>query len=98
MPNEFVPAFTVYCSTGCTCCSGENHDRGPFSNREVVNTKIAAYRAMPLLASQFSATGHYEVSETTAEKLPDGRIIVDGRVFASFKDAEPAGSDEERIP
>lgn len=77
--------FTVYCSTGCSCCANENHERGPFLMREEADKACEHYRSITLLASQYARHGRYEVQTHTYERLPDGRLIIDGeKVCAKF--------------
>ena len=83
---EKVKAFKIYCSTGCTCCSGENHYRGPFSTREIAEEKVKSYRQRRLLASQYSSNGNYYIYEHDAELLSDGRIIIGDRVALGWAD------------
>lgn len=79
-------AFVIYCSTGCTCCSSENHYRGPFSSREIAERRADDYHKARILASQYARNGRYEIEEHEAEILPDGRIIVDNTVFGGWAD------------
>lgn len=92
-----MKGYTIYCSTGCSCCAYENHRRGPFSSREIAEKAVAAYREIPLLASQYSRTGNYEISEHEAETLPDGRVIVGNVVFPSWRDDDIAGNDTVQV-
>lgn len=79
-------AYVVYCSTGCTCCSSDNHYRGPFSSREVAERKCQEYHESKTLASQYARNGRYSIEEHDAEILPDGRVIVDDTVFEGWAD------------
>lgn len=82
--NE-VPKIKVYvisCSTGCTCCSEDNHHRGPYRTREDAERRINFFlnsqgseRFNPV-ASQFSARGNYYVEELEAEKYEHKNNIV----------------------
>lgn len=92
-----MKAFTIYCSTGCTCCSNENHYRGPFSSREIAEEKVKHFREVRLLASQYSKNGNYHIYEEEAEQLPDGRVIVDDRVFPGFADQPLENADEDKF-
>lgn len=74
---EKITIFTIYCSTGCSCCSSENHYRGPFRTREEAEEARKRYWEIPLLSSQYAHRGVYEIQERTGEILPDGRIIID---------------------
>lgn len=80
-------AYLVECRTGCSCCAEENHWRGPFSSQDAADKAVESFKAMPLLASQFSRTGVYSIRPATCEILDDGRMIIDGdRVCATFVD------------
>lgn len=86
--------YIVECSTGCTCCSNENHLRGPFSSREVAEAACVQYHNMAILASQYARNGNYYVREYDAESLPDGRIIVGSIVFPQWKDDSIGEGDQ----
>jgi hypothetical protein len=73
---ETIKIFTIYCSTGCTCCSEENHYRGPYRTREEATKAAEGFRSRKLLSSQYSSTGNYSIEEAEGEILPDGRIII----------------------
>lgn len=81
-----VKLFIVECRTGCSCCSSENHYRGPYSSEEIAKGHVERFREMPLLSSQYSKTGNYHIREEAGELLPDGRVISDSKVYAGFKD------------
>jgi len=89
--EEGPKAYVVYCSTGCSCCSDENHYRGPFSTREIAEARCELYTKTRLLASQYARNGNYKIEEYDAELLPGGRVIVDDTVFAGW--AEDTGED-----
>ena len=91
-----VKIWLVECSTGCTCCSDENHTRGPFSTREIALQRTLKYRELRILASQYAARGVYYIQESEAEQLPDGRLISGGTVYNGFADQYDAGDDLER--
>jgi hypothetical protein len=93
MSYEITKAFIIECRTGCSCCSGENHYRGPFKTREEAERKIANYKERRLLSSQYSERGNYSIEESDAEILPDGRIIIDDFVCAGFAEDNPDGDD-----
>lgn len=96
-----VRGRTVYfvdCSTGCSCCRGEDHERGPFSSRAIAEARVEQYQSAPLLGSQYALRGSYQIYERKAEVLPDERLVVDGRVYAGVVDETVAGSDVERCP
>ena len=81
-----MKAYMIHCSTGCTCCSNENHYCGPFSSREIAEGFKARFHATKRLASQYAPNGHYKVEEYDTEVLPDGRIIISSRVFPGWAD------------
>lgn len=84
--SEQTKAYVIYCSTGCSCCSSDNHYRGPFSSIEVAEERRKQYYKSKVLASQYARNGRYEIEEYDAEILPDGRIIVDDTVFEAWAD------------
>lgn len=84
-------AFIVEARTGCSCCVGENHHRGPYKTREYAEKMVGTFKEMRLLASQFAPRGSYHIEEHEAEQLPDGRLIILDRVFPGF--AEDGNSD-----
>lgn len=87
-------AYIIYCSTGCSCCNNENHYRGPFSSKAAADAAVTQFKAMPLLASQYSAKGNYTIEEVECEHLPDTRLIINNHwVCAKFVD-DVATSDE----
>jgi len=79
-------AYIIECRTGCSCCSSDNHKRGPYTSRSVAEEKVASFRAIPLLASQYARSGIYDIEECEAEVLPDGRLIINERLFAGWAD------------
>lgn len=84
-------AYMVYCSTGCSCCSYDNHWRGPYTARSIAEEKVVSFQAIPLVASQYARRGNYHIKEHNAEVLPDGRIIIEDRLFPGWADT---GDDE----
>lgn len=85
--------YVIECSTGCSCCSNENHIRGPFSSLEVAYKKVEGYQESRLLASQYAERGRYHVREMDAEVLPDGRVVIANYIASSWADE----SCEERM-
>jgi len=76
----------IECRTGCTCCSSDNHYRGPYKTVDDAKRRIASFLAPDSkfwpVASQYAHRGNYSVQEVEAEQLPDGRIIVgESRVY-----------------
>ena len=86
-PATRVTAYIIDCRTGCSCCSSDNHKRGPYTSSSIAEEKVASFRAIPLLASQYARSGVYDIEECEAEVLPDGRLIINERVFAGWADA-----------
>lgn len=82
--KEQRKGYVVYCSTGCTCCSSENHYRGPFSTSKIAEAKANTYRKQKVLVSQYALNGCYDIEEYDAEVLPDGRVIIDDTVFPGW--------------
>jgi len=75
--------YRIECRTGCTCCSSENHYRGFYPSREEAKARIDRFNQgidNPL-ASQYARYGVYGIEACEAEQLPDGRLIVDDRVY-----------------
>ena len=89
--TEEVKGYVVYCTTGCSCCSSENHYRGPFSTREAAEAASDGYSKDKVLASQYARNGQYDIEVHDAEILPDGRVIIDDTVFAGW--TEDTGID-----
>lgn len=79
--------FLISAQTGCTCCSDQNHLRGPYRTREDAQRRIDYYlnpqsKFWPL-ASQFCARGRYSIREVNVETLCDGRFIFNGKHVAN---------------
>jgi hypothetical protein len=92
-----IEYFLIYCSTGCSCCNGENHYRGPFSTKEIAQARVPQYREQQILASQYSSRGNYSVEGPyEGEQLEDGRIIGDETVYQGFADDKTVGGEEEK--
>lgn len=82
---EKKKVWYITCSTGCSCCANLNFDQGFYDNPEKPQAYIDKWRkgdGNPL-ASQYAPFGRYSLIETEAEILPDGRWIVDEKVFAA---------------
>ena len=74
-------AWLICCKTGCSCCSYENHLRGPYKTKEDAEKRKAYFyhpdsKYWPL-SSQYASRGRNKVKEITVEVLPDGRYIID---------------------
>lgn len=88
--------YVVWCTTGCSCCSYENHFRGPFSTHEAAEAAIVVFKDKRLLASQYSKTGHYYIEPRSVEHMPDGRLIIaEEFVVPGFVDDDPLCDDAE---
>jgi len=71
--------------TGCNCCRDKNFDRGFYKSKEEAMKVKEEYSngiGNPL-SSQYAKFGLYFINECEAEVLPDGRIIIEDRVFSS---------------
>lgn len=84
-------AYVIEARTGCSCCSNENHYRGPYKTKTSAEKAVEDFQKQRLLASQYSKTGIYSIEEHDCEVLPGGRIIIDRRVFDGF--CEDTGDD-----
>lgn len=94
MNTAHISAFMIHCTTGCSCCSSENHYCGPFSSRDVAEKASASFHDGKKLASQYARNGRYSIEEHPAEVLPDGRVIIDCRIFKGWADESPWESIE----
>lgn len=66
--------FKIYCSTGCTCCSDNNHYRGYYKSKEDAEKRIEFFKKPDAennpVASQYAHKGRYSISdEIEAEKV-----------------------------
>ena len=94
--------YLIHARTGCTCCSGENHYRGPYRTHDDAARRKAYYldaksSEYPPVASQYARRGVYDIVEVRVEGLPDDRVILNGeRVFPklTFIEVQPDGSAE----
>jgi len=80
VPVDFIPVGSV-----CSCCSDENHYRGPFKSEEDANRRISYFKAPNSkfwpVASQYSKRGNYSIKGFDVEWLPDGRAIIEDTVY-----------------
>lgn len=83
-----IKGYMVDCSTGCSCCSSDDHQVGPFSTQEEAERRMASFRKEGRLGSQYAEKGRYFIEERDAEVLPDGRIIIDRRVYDAWADTQ----------
>lgn len=80
---DSVEVFAIDCSTGCSCCSDENHSRGFYQTREEVEARIKRFKSgvdNPV-ASQYARYGCYSIEKYDAEEIDKDRMIVDAHVF-----------------
>ena len=80
--------YSIYCSTGCTCCSYENHTLGFYKTKEDAERRIQYFLDPKAhnnpLSSQYESKGRYSVNEHTYEIILGCRMIVDDeRVYSS---------------
>lgn len=63
--------YKIYCATGCTCCSSDNHYRGYFKSQEDAERRIVFFKLPEAnnnpVASQYARKGRYEISGIEAE-------------------------------
>ncbi len=76
--------WLIECRTGCTCCSYDNHYRGPYKSKEDAERRIEYYRSKGSkfwpVASQYASRGSYSIEEHEVELLSGDRFIVDDNV------------------
>lgn len=97
-----VKVYTIYASTGCSCCSYDNHDRGAYVDKSAAERRASKFRSISLLISQYSKTGNYQISEHNAELLPDNRVILDTDQVVKLHEVNETGEitgefDSDRI-
>jgi len=75
-------AYLIECRTGCSCCSYENHYRGPYKTREDAEKRINFFKTGSYypVASQYSKRGNYSIEEVTIEEISNNRYIVDDKI------------------
>jgi hypothetical protein len=77
-----MKAYMIYCGTGCTCCSSENHYRGFYHTKEDAERRIASFLAPDSkywpLASQYARRGCYSTEEADLEPISGDRFILNG--------------------
>lgn len=75
--------FFIACHTGCSCCSDDNHTRGPYFSEEDAQRRIDRFisgKDYPL-ASQYAKHGRYRLISKDAEEISGDRWIIDDMVF-----------------
>ena len=97
LPSKQV--FTILCRTGCTCCSGENHYRGPYKTRGDAERRVAHFlndkNSFCPVASRYARRGRYTAYESKMEILDDGRAILASEVLdktPAFVEVRPDGT------
>lgn len=87
--SETLKAYAIEARTGCSCCSHENHVRGFYATKEEAERRIKYYLTegnfFPL-NSQYAKRGRYNIIELDIEKLPDGRLIINGDIVMKPED------------
>lgn len=79
-----IIAYLVECRTGCSCCSGDNHYRGPYKIKEDAERGIEYFRTSNNgfcpVSSQFSRRGSYYIKEITIEGISEDRYIINDNI------------------
>lgn len=81
---EKINVWYIVCETGCSCCSYENFNQGFYKTEDEPKQIIQKWlrgEENPL-ASQYAKYGRYTLIKTEAEILPDGRMIVEDKVYS----------------
>lgn len=86
--------FILSASTGCSCCSYENFERGPYTEetKYIAEADIAEWRkgnGNPL-ASQYARYGRYSLDEHQAEEISGGRFIIGDKVWGPEIEDKPS--------
>jgi len=93
----FSQLFFIKCSTGCSCCSDENHLRGPYLTEGEASRRICHFKTVGNyhpLASQYAKRGRYDLlTVTDIETLPDGRMIFGGTRVHTPDEMQPIHID-----
>lgn len=70
--------------TGCSCCSDQNHYRGPYRTKTDAERRVKYYKSENSkfwpIASQFARRGSYSINAWNAEEIPENRWIIGDRV------------------
>lgn len=71
-------AYVIECRTGCSCCSYDNHYRGPYKTKEDAENRIKYFMSGDYypVASQYAKRGRYSIEEVTIEEISGGRFII----------------------
>jgi len=76
--------WLISCRTGCTCCSSDNHYRGPYKSEDDAARRIAYFLSPDSkywpLASQYARRGNYSVNCYEIEMISKDRYILDDEV------------------
>lgn len=74
----------IYCRTGCTCCSDDNHYRGPYATLEAAQRRVNFFLEPTAInnpvASQYARKGCYEIVEEPVDRIDETRVIIGSRV------------------
>jgi len=91
--------------TGCSCCSDQNHYRGPYKSKADAERRIAYYKSENSkywpTASQYARRGCYDVVVYEAEEISNNRWIIEDSVFSVTpfmnvaEDGSLVGMDDE---
>jgi len=94
-----IDAYFILCRTGCTCCSRDNFLIGPFDQASALLRLAYLEDGHGIISSQYSKNGHYNIRLREIEVLPDGRGIIEDRVWGAnqikFKVPGPKGEPAE---
>jgi hypothetical protein len=77
--------FAIECRTGCTCCSCDNHYRGPYKTSEDAQRRINYFLSPDSKAFSSCVLGSngppHIIRELDAEEIDSNRWIINNRVF-----------------
>lgn len=77
--------YLIECRSGCSCCSDQNHYRGPYKTKEEAEKRIEYFSCENAhnnpVASQYARKGRYYISKYEAEEIGGNRVIVSDKVF-----------------
>jgi hypothetical protein len=90
--------------TGCSCCSDENHYRGPYRTKKDAEQRVKYYKAENSefwpIGSQFARRGSYFIDVWDAEEISENRWIIGDKVvyrtpFVNVLEDGSLATDEE---
>jgi hypothetical protein len=85
-------AYYIYCQTGCSCCSYDNHYRGPYRAKEDAERRVNFFLTSDgddkyhPLASQYSKRGNYSIEERKLEFMPEYDNVIIGKTVMAIND------------